>query len=234
MNGFARATESPVARIGNHGPQPCTSMRQRAWNKSVFCCFSDLHSWFLIFALLTWMLGGSYYPAEFKNWSLLLYWFTGAVTAVMLFASVLLHELGRCMMALRYKVPVRNINAVPLRRGRSDRLVSRQRRLGTSACGDVSEPAGRPHSFPGHEQSLLRRSRGPDATTFGGRTHSQQRAALLPRQSRRHHRWLDDFASDQGSAAGPVDDDERRSGHAPAGTIETHKSRQGIVDRPPT
>src|ERR1700741_110608 len=43
MNGFARATESPVARIGNHGPQPCTSMRQRAWNKSVSCCFSDLH-----------------------------------------------------------------------------------------------------------------------------------------------------------------------------------------------
>jgi hypothetical protein len=26
------------------------------------------YSWFLIFTLLTWMLGGSYYPAEFKNW----------------------------------------------------------------------------------------------------------------------------------------------------------------------
>ncbi len=67
------------------------------------------YSWFLIFALLTWILGGSYYPAEFKNWSPLLYWFMGAVTAVMLFASVLLHELGHCMMALRYKVPVRSI-----------------------------------------------------------------------------------------------------------------------------
>jgi hypothetical protein len=33
------------------------------------------YSWFLIFALLTWMLGSSYYPAEFKNWSPLLYWF---------------------------------------------------------------------------------------------------------------------------------------------------------------
>ena len=52
------------------------------------------YSWFLIFALLTWMLGGSYYPAEFKNWPPLLYWFVGAVTAIMLFASVLLHELG--------------------------------------------------------------------------------------------------------------------------------------------
>jgi len=26
------------------------------------------HSWFLIFALLTWMLGSNYYPSEFKNW----------------------------------------------------------------------------------------------------------------------------------------------------------------------
>ena len=32
------------------------------------------YSWFVIFALLTWMLAGSYYPEEFKHWSPLLYW----------------------------------------------------------------------------------------------------------------------------------------------------------------
>ena len=67
------------------------------------------YSWFVIFALLTWMLAESYFPAEFKDWPPLLYWFVGAMTAIMLFVSVLLHELGHSVVALRYKIPVRSI-----------------------------------------------------------------------------------------------------------------------------
>ena len=67
------------------------------------------YSWFLIFVLLTWSLATGYYPAEFKNWSPPLYWFVGAVTAIMLFVSVLIHELGHSVVALRYKIPVRSI-----------------------------------------------------------------------------------------------------------------------------
>jgi Zn-dependent protease len=67
------------------------------------------YSWFVIFALLTWMLADSYYPDEFKNWPPFLYWLTGAVTAIMLFVSVLLHELGHSVVALRYGIPVRSI-----------------------------------------------------------------------------------------------------------------------------
>jgi len=67
------------------------------------------YSWFVIFALLTWMLAGSYYPAEFQDWPPWLYWFMGALTAIMLFVSVLLHELGHSIVALWYKIPVRSI-----------------------------------------------------------------------------------------------------------------------------
>ena len=67
------------------------------------------YSWFLIFALLTWMLAASYYPAEFHGWPRSLYWVVGAATAVLFFLSILLHELGHSVVALRYKVPVRSI-----------------------------------------------------------------------------------------------------------------------------
>ncbi len=67
------------------------------------------YSWFLIFVLLTWTLAVGYYPAEFPGWPVIQYWMLGAVTAIMLFASVLLHELGHSVVAMRYRIPVRRI-----------------------------------------------------------------------------------------------------------------------------
>jgi Zn-dependent protease len=67
------------------------------------------YSWFLIFVLLTWTMAVGYYPAEFKNWPTIQYWLLGAATAIMLFVSVLLHELGHSVVAMRYNIPVRSI-----------------------------------------------------------------------------------------------------------------------------
>ncbi len=69
-----------------------------------------LHSsWFLIAALLTWSLAVGYFPREYPGWGIATYWLIGGITAVLFFASVLIHELGHSVVALREGVPVRGI-----------------------------------------------------------------------------------------------------------------------------
>lgn len=67
------------------------------------------YSWFLIVGLLAWMLAVSYYPAEFKGWSTGEYWLMGAVTAVLLFVSVLIHELAHSLVAQHFGLAVPRI-----------------------------------------------------------------------------------------------------------------------------
>src|SRR5271169_724312 len=67
------------------------------------------YSWFLIAALITWVLAVSYYPVEFKLGTSVEYWLMGAVTAVLFFGSIVLHELAHSWVALRYKIPVHRI-----------------------------------------------------------------------------------------------------------------------------
>lgn len=67
------------------------------------------YSWFLIVGLLAWLLAVSYYPAEFSNWTAVEYWAMGGVTAVMLFVSVLIHELAHSLVARHFGISVPRI-----------------------------------------------------------------------------------------------------------------------------
>ena len=67
------------------------------------------YSWFLIVGLLAWILAVSYYPAEFRDWTAGEYWTMGVITAVMLFVSVLIHELAHSVMAQHFGIQVPRI-----------------------------------------------------------------------------------------------------------------------------
>lgn len=67
-------------------------------------------SWFLIFVLVTWSLATGYFPAEYPEIPTAAYWLLGAVTSILFFASVVVHELAHSIIALRHGIPVREIS----------------------------------------------------------------------------------------------------------------------------
>ncbi|QPD05738.1 MAG: Zinc metalloprotease [Candidatus Nitrospira kreftii] len=66
-------------------------------------------SWFLVFFLATWSLSTGYLPDSLPGLSPERYWAMGAVAAILLFFSVLLHELGHSYVALYYRIPIDQI-----------------------------------------------------------------------------------------------------------------------------
>jgi Zn-dependent protease len=66
-------------------------------------------SWFLLAALVTWSLAAGYFPQANPGWTASTYWIVGAAASILFFASVLLHELGHSVLAIREDVPVKSI-----------------------------------------------------------------------------------------------------------------------------
>jgi Zn-dependent protease/predicted transcriptional regulator len=66
-------------------------------------------SWLLILALLTWNLAVGYFPQVLPDLPVGALWIKGLVAALLLFASVFLHELAHSLVALRYGIPVSSI-----------------------------------------------------------------------------------------------------------------------------
>jgi Zn-dependent protease/CBS domain-containing protein len=62
-----------------------------------------------VFSLLVWSLGGTLFPQEYPMLSPELSYLLAAITGVLFFASILLHELGHARVALREGIPVNGI-----------------------------------------------------------------------------------------------------------------------------
>jgi Zn-dependent protease/CBS domain-containing protein len=66
-------------------------------------------SWLVIFVLVTWSLATSYFPAALPTASTTTQWLLGAVAALLLFTSVLVHELAHSIVARRSGLDVQSI-----------------------------------------------------------------------------------------------------------------------------
>lgn len=66
-------------------------------------------SWVIVFVLLTWSLATGYFPTIYKSWSLPEDWLVAALASLLLFASVLLHELSHSVVAQSEGLPVDSI-----------------------------------------------------------------------------------------------------------------------------
>lgn len=66
-------------------------------------------SWFAVFFFVTWSLATGYLPETLPGLSTPRYWGMGGIAALLLFLSVLLHELGHSYVALRYQIPIKQI-----------------------------------------------------------------------------------------------------------------------------
>ena len=67
------------------------------------------YSWFAVLVLVSWSLAEGFLPNRYPGWSTGVYWATGFFAALLLFVSVLVHELAHSLVARARGVPVEGI-----------------------------------------------------------------------------------------------------------------------------
>ena len=66
-------------------------------------------SWLIILVFLTWSLATGWFYQLYPGWSTATYWIVSLIAALLLFVSVLLHELAHSVVARARGLPVKNI-----------------------------------------------------------------------------------------------------------------------------
>jgi len=66
------------------------------------------YSWFIIFALVAWSVGSHYFLA-YGDWPLAVKIAAALATALLFFISIVIHELGHSLVAIRTGIPVKSI-----------------------------------------------------------------------------------------------------------------------------
>ena len=67
------------------------------------------YTWIFAFILIVWSLADGFFPSSFPGWSPVAYWATSVAAALMLFTSVLVHELAHSFVAKAKGLPVHGI-----------------------------------------------------------------------------------------------------------------------------
>ena len=67
------------------------------------------YSWFIIFFLVAWSLSMGYFPYYYPEIAKEQYWLMGLIASLLLFLSVLLHELSHSYIALKNRLPIKSI-----------------------------------------------------------------------------------------------------------------------------
>lgn len=67
------------------------------------------YTWVFVFVLISWSLAQGFFPQQYPGWETATYWVTGVIAALLLFVSVLLHELAHSLVARARGMPVSSI-----------------------------------------------------------------------------------------------------------------------------
>ncbi|RKZ34734.1 hypothetical protein DRQ33_01505 [bacterium] len=67
------------------------------------------YTWLFIFVLITWSLAEGFFPNQYPEWNTATCWITGVIASLLLFLSILLHELAHSLVAKARKLPIHSI-----------------------------------------------------------------------------------------------------------------------------